>query len=200
MAEQTEMSALDRQFIDTVMAHVLSGDEPAVGAALSRGLQASPRLHWNPPPEGVENPRLAYLYEYWSGLRQPGCLPDSSRTDLLDLQGQAAFAMLLDVKEDGWDFRYRYYGCGIAERSGFDLTGLSIWETPLPPQIGIFFAACYRAVLQRRLPLLTWHAAPPELAVVSWDRLILPLTGIAEGPVTRLLVGNIPGAWRYVRD
>jgi len=200
MSEQMTMPALDRQLVDAIETHVVAGNEGSIGKALPNGLQAPPRLRWDPELERIEDPQLARLHTYWSDLGRNGGLPRSSQADLLDLQTQAPYAMLLDVREDGWDFRYRYYGSGIAERSGFDLTGLSVWEIPSTPEISIFFTACYRAVLHHRIPLMTWHVAPPQRTVVSWDRLILPLTDEAGGAISRLLVGNIPGAWRRVRD
>lgn len=191
----------DRKLVSDIQQLILDKEETLIGERLSEALADPPRLHWDPGNDVIGNEQLLNLHTFWTQLESfSGSMPKADDVDLLDLESEAPYTMLLDVEDDGWDFWYRYYGAGIAERSGFDLTGRGIWEIPTASQIGIFFAACYRAVLERKRPLLTWHMAPSNIAVVSWDRLIMPLANASGTDITRLLVGNIPGAWRRVRD
>ncbi|MBP5856422.1 PAS domain-containing protein [Marivibrio halodurans] len=156
-----------------------------------------PVIDFEPAVGQLRNPNLDTLFTYWTSLR------DSRRRDGLDLPAQMEFdplevsatlpyVMLLDVVNEGADFRYRVYGREIAERFGRDLTGLLLSETAVDPYIAAFFRAVYLASMARREPVLTEHAPPQSVMVASWRRLILPLAG-GDGRVTRFVVGNIPG-------
>jgi len=103
--------------------------------------------------------------------------------------------MLLDVLDEGWDYRYRIYGSEIARRHGRDLTGKRTSDIARTAYTGIFYIAGYRAVLARRAPLFSVSSSPNYVAAVDWWRLALPLAG-TDGTITRLLVGNMPGDWR----
>jgi len=103
--------------------------------------------------------------------------------------------MLLDVLDEGWDYRYRVYGSAIAERLGRDYTGRRTSDIARLSFTGAFYIAAYRAVIARRAPLFTVSPSPRYVAAVDWSRVTLPLVD-GEGAITRLLVGNVPGDWR----
>jgi hypothetical protein len=107
--------------------------------------------------------------------------------------------MILDVLENGWDYRYRLYGSEIAQRAKRDYTGLRTSELKVVSPIPNFYIACYRAVLVRPEPLMTRNQAPSEVATTSWTRLVLPLRG-PEDDIARFLVGNVPGVWREPQE
>lgn len=157
----------------------------------------APVVAFDPTIDRLRNPNLEVLFTYWTSLR------DSRRRDGLDLPAQVEFdplevsatlpyVMLLDVVDDGVDFRYRVYGREIAARFRRDLTGLLLSETMVESHVAAFFRAVYLASIARREPVLTEHAPPQSVTVANWRRLILPLTA-GDGRVTRFVVGNIPG-------
>ena len=58
--------------------------------------------------------------------------------------------MILDVLEDGWDYRYRCYGRKTAQVAEFDMTGKRTSEITTASYIPIFSIAGYRAAISRR--------------------------------------------------
>ena len=194
------MTTQDRDKVRQVEALVVSQNGPAVAAMLESDFQEPPRITWNPTGDDLQDSHLNALFDYWRGQKGDAAMPRSTDFDLLNLGAEISYIMLLDVRDGGWDFVYRYYGVGIAERSGFDMTGRSVRDIPAPSGISIFFLAGYRAVMKRREPLLTWHAAPTQRSVVSWERLILPLATETDGHLEQLVVCNMPGPWRRGRQ
>ena len=155
----------------------------------------TPRIIWSPKAEELEQAQLQFLLTYWRGLRDDAGRVNVGCIDALDMRPALGYLMLLDVLDDGTDFRYRLYGSVIAQHANFDMTGRRLSELKPDQGVGAFFHVVYRAVLARPEPVYTEHAPPPKIRVKLWYRLILPLFG-DDGAVCRLLVGNIPGEWR----
>ena len=153
-----------------------------------------PIINWSPQLDQLEEPALRTLLSYWNELPKGVRLPLSQKIDPLNMRAALGYVMLLEVLDDGMDYRYRLYGSIIAGHAGFDATGLLVSEIPISQMVP-FFLACYQACLMRKEHLFTRHVPPMEVRVRSWDRLILPLEN-GDGAIDRLLVGNIPGSWR----
>ena len=154
----------------------------------------TPEILWSPTSAELDEGALRVLLDYWIELPRGQDLPLASVLDPLQIRGALGLVMLLDVEDDGWDYRYRVYGTTIAERSGFDATGKLISELDLQP-MGPFFIASYRACFESRGYMFSRHVPPLRSHTTSWDRIILPLEG-EGGQINRLLVGNVPGTWR----
>lgn len=183
--------------LDALTADVLRGDDAAIAAFFAaHGADAS-QLEWAPDVEAIGESELQFLLGFWNERASGGLLPPEA-IDPLDMRPALGFIMLLDVVDGGRDFRYSLYGSLIAERTGFDWTGLSLSDMIARSFTGIFYAAVYRAVMQRREPVYTKSWSPKHVAAAGWSRLILPV-GPAGGEVERFLVGNVPGAWRPPR-
>ena len=183
--------------LDALTADVLNADDAAI-AAFFTAHDADPcRVIWAPDEDVLAEPELRFLNGFWQRNRAGDVLP-AAAIDPLNLRPALGYIMLLDVMEDGADFRYSLYGSLIAERTGFDWTGRRLSDMIARSFTGIFYAAVYRAVMRRRLPIYTKSWSPIHVAAAGWSRLVLPV-GIPGGDVHRFLVGNVPGAWRPPR-
>ncbi len=181
--------------IEAAVELIEGGHMTELSDMLPEALASPPRVVLNPVYELLVDETVISVYGQWRTLDAEG-RPLASDFNLIDFSDAARYLMLLDIEEAGWSYRYRYYGAGIAERAGFDLTGKSTWEVPTSPEIALFFNACYRLAWVAQQPLHSQHVAPPAVTVASWTRLILPLFDADRKEVIRFLVANIPGPWR----
>lgn len=189
----------DRVLIETFTRSVLSGDSAAIVAHFVTQDIQPPTYRWNPEPGSLGPPALEALCRWWRATRPAGGIPSIDMVDPIELKEALGYLMILDVLEDGWDYRYRLYGTEIARHAKRDYTGQKTSDLKVFSTIPIFYIACYRAVLSRPEPLTTHNQPPIDVATSSWTRLILPLAG-PDGRIARFLVGNVPGTWRQPRD
>jgi len=135
------------------------------------------------PPHRAPVARLVALWEDRRGDRAMPRRADFSVPDLKPWLGDLA---LLDVIDDGADFRYRVHGVNLAQRAGFDLSVKLLSSLPDPPR-GIF-AHEYRRALAHRTPR---HFVNPSILDRSkdhYEKLILPLSSDGE-TIDMLLAG-----------
>ena len=186
---------MDRAVIETMTASALSGDYDPIHRMFAVNGLERPVIHWQPAAAELKLPELVYLRSFWDQIADPSAaLPDPARIDPFVLKPALGNIMLLDVLDEGWDYRYRLYGSRIAEFAKRDYTGLRTSELQAGPWISMFYIAMYRAVLQRPVLLYTENVPPAGVPTTRWHRLILPFG--KEGSITRLLVGNVAGHWR----
>ncbi|MCC7049052.1 MAG: PAS domain-containing protein [Alphaproteobacteria bacterium] len=187
---------MDRALISRLAEDILGTQKRAALTALfAENGAPEPRLHWDPPEAELPEGPLRFLAGFWRRRRDGDALPGLDIVDPLALKPALGYLMLLDVLDDGWDYRYRIYGSEIAQRHGRDLTGRRTSDIARTAYTGLFYIAGYRAVLARRQPLFSVSSSPNYVAAVDWSRLALPLAG-PDRTITRLLVGNVPGDWR----
>ena len=150
---------------------------------------AVPVFVWNPRAEQIEPDILRQLLTYWHDLRGDRVFPEPREIDPFDFKFALGYIMLLDVIDQGADFRYRLYGTKIAQAYRKDMQDMrtSVFEGVIRE----FFTAVYRAVLIRRIPIFTEHEPPANVYVSSWRRLILPY-GANQDRIERFMVGNVP--------
>lgn len=147
-----------------------------------------PVLLWQPTLETLPEPLLAFLLEWWLEARGEAFAPPVEVVDPFALRPALGHLSLLDVIDDGVDFRYRIHGSLTAARARWEWTGRRVSEIETP--LRFFFLVNYRAVTRRRQPLFSTHTPPAEVRMTAWHRLILPLG--RDGRVERLLVGILP--------
>lgn len=152
-------------------------------------------LEWSPDSTVSDTQQISFLIEYWKNLCGDADLPAADRVSPFDLRPALGHIVLIDMVDDGWDGQFRLYGTKVAETYGRDMTGRRVSDIDGGNYISVFFRALYRAACLRRAALYTLHVPPPHVAVESWQRIMLPLSG-SDGRVTRFLVSNIAGAWR----
>ncbi|WP_193172824.1 PAS domain-containing protein [Nisaea nitritireducens] len=178
------------------MRHALVNDDlDAVDRYFLQFGARNPVVVWNPEHDQLEDERLQRLSSYWQEKAGDQTAAPVASIDPTDMRFVLGYLMLLDVLEDGYDFRYRLYGTMISERFGRDVTGTTIREFGDKAYIVSFFLGAYQAVMERRAPLLTIHYPKNASETESWTRLILPLED-ENNKIARLLVGQIPGEWR----
>lgn len=154
-----------------------------------------PLIILDPDEADMRESRLVTLLRYWRSLPRNGDLPHFRELDPIDITATLGIVMLLEVLDEEEDYRYLIYGEEIAERFGRNMVGKRTSDIPTQPSVTTLFLSCYRVVMESRLPILTEHSAPLQVSATTWRRLVLPLAG-SDGSVERILVGNLPGAWR----
>ena len=149
----------------------------------------------------VSNPEVVQLHSMWQTAHantqtntqaNATVLPGAQGFQVADLPQLAPRLMLLEMQ--GQDFRYLHYGSDIARHSQFDMTGRMVSE--FGGEVGEFFMARYLEVLRAGQPLYTVHYADRAKTVLTWERLILPLS--AQDGSIQLLVYNTPLESRLV--
>ncbi len=189
----------DRALIETFTRAVLAEDPSALIPHFFAHDIAPPIFRWNPQVGSLVEAPLKVLFRWWRAQRAAGGIPSVDAVDPLALKEALGYLMILDVLEDGWDFRYRLYGSEIAQHAKRDYTGQRTSELKVVSPIPTFYIACYRAVLVRPEPLMTRNQPPTDVATTTWTRLVLPLCD-GDGRIARFLVGNVPGTWRQPRE
>ncbi|MEQ8815855.1 MAG: diguanylate cyclase [Thalassobaculum sp.] len=134
----------------------------------------------------VANPVIARLYREWQDLAVGDDLPAFAA---FDPEARPTLAGHLMVMEPGdGAFRYAHYGFRIAAAAGFDMTGRL--TSDFRSEVGAFFERKYREVIESGRPLYTVHHAEHVAAVVSWERLIMPVRSRAGDRV--IVCYNVP--------
>jgi len=149
------------------------------------------------PP--LTDSRLAALFAYWESKRNGRPMPKRADIDPIEMRQWLGNLLLIDVSEDG-KFVYRLYGTRFVDNFGHDMTGRSVDDLPVEQQERV--RADYQAVCRSRLPRARLYTASfevpqrgpmprSEAQVVTWERLVLPLSDAAER-VEMLLVAAYP--------
>lgn len=184
--------APDRTAIDAMRDGLLTGNlAPLSAPFLRHGLQP-PVVQWNPRAEDLPTTQLPFVLNLWLSLRDADGRVTPEQIDPFKLKPALGYILLIDVLDDGEDFRYRLYGSEVARVAGFDMTGKRTSEIVTGSLASTFYIAGYRALLRRPMPLFTWHEMPMQITINSWDRIVLPLSD-AQGRITRILTCNMPG-------
>src|SRR5690349_11695996 len=69
-----------------------------------------PVVVWDPQAGDMTAEPLRALLDYWSILRRTEALPRAELIDPLAMRRALGYVMLVDVVENGLDFRYRLFG------------------------------------------------------------------------------------------
>lgn len=141
-------------------------------------------------PPVIREPLLAGLRSLWEEKRAGRPLPARADFDIADLRPFFGNLFLLDVLQDGRDFRFRLLGTNLTERFGRDSTGKIFSETyPVgqSPQAD-WLLGVYRRTVEQRLPV--WSAAPMVQVGRAFSiatALHLPLS--ADGVYVNMILG-----------
>ena len=171
------------------------------GAAARGGVPGDcdePRFVWSPEPSEVDADVLAFLLNYWLCLPRRDDLPLASEFRYVDMAFALGNLMVLDVVDEGWDYRYLYYGPEIVAATGESMSGRRASELDPTNAARPFLLAAYRAVVLRREPLFTEHTMSSLFDPTR--QLILPLSAEDDGGVSQLLVGLVPGQQRVLEQ
>jgi len=184
--------ALDWGRIETWAQQLARGDLGQINAVFEANGALPPRVLWQPVRSQIQTPQLRFLWDYWTKLKGDARLPASRSVDLSALAPISGYSALLDVVDDGRDFRYRRCSAVIAVLSGYDLTGRLVSEYSFG-SLAIYLVesvvAFHRAAYCRGVPLYLERA--PLKAAYGCHGLLLPLAD-DTGAVGGFLHGAIP--------
>ncbi|MEM9145987.1 MAG: hypothetical protein AAGC57_07280 [Pseudomonadota bacterium] len=147
-----------------------------------------PLVIWDPNRIDLQDAEFEAFVEQVNRLPTVRGLPLASAFDPARFMSRE-WLMLLESIGFGGDFRYLFYGSGVAEYYGRSLTGRR--TSAIGGHISRFFIALYRAAMHRRQRVLSEHEPPSHVFVRIWRRLIVPLVD-DTGFVTHFAVLNIP--------
>ncbi|MCR9256766.1 MAG: diguanylate cyclase [Alphaproteobacteria bacterium] len=138
----------------------------------------------------LRNMQMKYLYDLWETHRDAG-KPNTSGLPELSLFSPEAHPWLagdlIVVRPEKGGFHYDHYGGRIASKAGFDMTSRNTRD--FPGHLSRFFAEKYRQCLESRACLYTMHHAQASQAVISWERLLLP---VRDGDEPVIVCYNVP--------
>jgi hypothetical protein len=188
---------MDRGKIDRMAGEVASGSYGSIQRLFRAEGIREPDLIWDPSEDHLSSQQHRFMLSYWKGLKHGPKHPLQTALRPEEMGPVLGNLILLDVIDEGWDFRYRLHGSLIADRFGVDLTGLRTSQYPFETWAK-FFLIKYRAILAKGRPLYSSHWAPSQIAATHWERLTLPLED-GSGEITRLLIAVVAGTWRPSR-
>lgn len=188
---------MDEVLAATLARDLAAGDTKSAAALFLTNGGQPPRVVWDPGPDDVDLPPLAFLLRHWQALPRhaSSVFPHCRSIDPLEMRQALGQIALIDVVDGGADFLYRVYGTMIVERYGSDLTGRRVSQTDGGSYAAAFLVAVYRAVLVRRMPVFSVHFPSPRSSTAKWSRVVLPLVG-DDGRIERFLAGIVAGPWR----
>jgi hypothetical protein len=137
--------------------------------------------------ELIADPTQRALYLYWREKTAARPMPARADLDPLEMPKAALRDMgLIDVVDDGLDFRYRLVGTNNVSRMGLDITG-RLASQVYQGEYRAFLMAIYREVVDTRSCILSIGqfsiAGPTSL---STTRLLMPLS--ATGRAVDMIV------------
>jgi hypothetical protein len=138
-------------------------------------------------PASIRNRVLDLGEAYWTSKNMPDRLPGRTDIDPLDIPALLPQVVLLDVRRDPWDFRFRLIGTNVVHHLATDLTGswMSEIEYMAPPS-RIFTACVAVATTGEPLRSETPYVGPHQNYVRAED-IILPLAADGTTPDMHLV-------------
>lgn len=134
----------------------------------------------------VRNRVLDLGYSYWDSKRIDGRLPGRRDIDPLDIPALLPQVVLLDVRREPWDFRFRLIGTNVVHHLATDLTGTWMSEiSHMSPPSRIFNACVEVAAFGTPQRSETPYVGPHQNYVRAED-IILPLA--ADGSDADMLL------------
>ncbi len=175
--------------IDLIAASLVPG-RPDVTRHLFNAVGArAPDVVWSPNDAELRNPLLRQFAEICSKYHDENGNISANAIRLEDFGGLTDWIMLIDVLDQGQDFRYTFYGPEIADYYGQDMTGQRTSE--FGGHISTFFGGLYKAIMRRGETAYSEHEPPQNVFVRVWQRLIIPLVDENDS-VIRFIALNVP--------
>lgn len=171
MAEaHTKSDAFD-YVVDAIAAGLMPAQSDALRQLFKDNGAREPTIIWSPEPQELLQPGLSRFASVCDKLSDRNGRITETTFDLERFGGLADWLMLVAPDVDG--YRYLYYGAGIADHYGRDMTGQTTAE--FGGHIQTFFEAVYRAAAARFERVLTEHEPPLSVFVRCWRRLVVPV-------------------------
>jgi hypothetical protein len=107
-------------------------------------------------------PNLQVMLEHWRGLCDGRFAPPRDAFDPVAVPAQILpNIMMVDVRTDPRDFTYRYWGTGVVDLHGDDLTGKSVRDIR-PAAFAEMVWQQYEEVVETKAPGLYLHKVPAK--------------------------------------
>jgi len=138
----------------------------------------------------LQNKQMRFLHALWEAERQrarPGLAGLPPLESLAPEAHPWLAGDMIVVHPSVGGFHYDYYGVRIASKAGFDMTGRNTKD--FTGDLSRFFAAKYRQSEETLECLYTMHHAQASQAVISWERLLLP---VRAGAHPAIVCYNVP--------
>ena len=177
----------DAQTADLVAESLMPGRPDAVRRLFNAQGAPAPTIIWSPETSELPSPQLRRFASLLGELQDAHGRIPVDRFEVEALEGLNDWLML--VEPEAGSFRYAYYGRGIANHYGRDLTGKS--TSDIGGHISQFFEGLYRAAHQREEWVYSEHEPPQSVFVRAWRRLIVPLYD-GDGAIAVFAVLNLP--------
>lgn len=97
------------------------------------------------------------------------------------------YVVFVDYLNDIDEFRYRYYGAGIVDFTGFDMTGRLVSD--FDSEVGRFFDRLYRKCLGEKMMIYSEHNRVHAQRDCNWHRVLCP---VQDGDHTFVVACNYP--------
>ena len=193
--DRSSSRRLDWGRIEAWAQQLARGDLGQINAAFEANGALAPRVLWQPTSSQIQTPQLRFLLDYWTTLTGDAHLPASRSVDLRALAPISGHEALLDVVDDGRDFRYRRCSAVIAALTDYDMTGKLVSEYAVVGSSVVYMVesalAIHRAVYRRGEPMYIERAPAGAVMTHGWHSLLLPLADDA-GAVRGFLHGAVP--------
>lgn len=142
-------------------------------------------------PKHLSNPTLAFLRSYWDEKRGSRAMPSRSNIRPSEMKEHLRWILLLDVLDDGEDFRFRTVGTRVSEYFLMDATGKTVREAlarygedVVGPVLGT-----HRKVAREAVALRVYGGAGLfGRAFLDFDSLFLPLS--ADGKAVNMILAG----------
>jgi len=133
-------------------------------------------------PSSLRNRVINLGEAYWSSKIENDCIPARADIDPLDIPALLPQVVLLDVRREPWDFRFRLIGTNVVHHLATDWTGAWMTEIAhMAPPSRIFTSCVGVASSGKPLRSDTPYVGPHQNYVRAED-IILPLASDGTTP------------------
>lgn len=127
--------------------------------------------------DGITEPALRRLYDYWRGLHRGSLLPRRGDLDPAEFRNLLEWFFIYDVVDDGRDYRVRLAGAQLCAAFGREMRGLTFDEIH-PAAVADEVRQEFDGVVSRRLPhCVVRRAIWNNNTELVYERLAFPLAG-----------------------
>ncbi len=161
-------------------------DNPLVMAtpeAMEKGVRSSIAL------SDIRNPIVALALETWEQIRGEHAMPSRAQMTPRAMLRFLKNTALVEVLDDGRDFRFRVIGDAVNIQQGVSLQGMTTRDLDeRMPGYGTWLARAYKRVFEQRTPLAYrgLYVRPADKHIFSHEAVMLPLGD--DAAVNHLLV------------
>jgi hypothetical protein len=123
----------------------------------------------------LSDAKIRKIYDYWLKKRSGGALPARRDIDPVDVYDCLSMLMILDVVDDGRDFRIRLAGSEVEDAHDRPLKGVMVSDMGQGPEMTALLDRFRFVVTSREPDFRSSTLALVGRAFIEFDRVALPL-------------------------